>query len=62
MEKMRMETNDQAIINLSLLVKIFPNCITEGLGENGQPERKVDWEKLKLMFGQNRILIKKGLK
>ncbi len=55
MEKMRMETNEQATINLALLEKVFPNCITEGIGKNGKLEKKVDWEKLKQMFQSNVI-------
>lgn len=50
MEKMRMETEEQSKKNVELLEKVFPNCITEALDENGQIVKSVNFELLRQML------------
>lgn len=50
MEKMRFETVSGEKKNISLLAEIFPNCVTEGVDQNGNPVRKVNFELLKQML------------
>lgn len=47
MEKMKFETISGEEKNISLLAKIFPNCVTEGVNQNGDPVKTVNFEILK---------------
>lgn len=55
MEKMRMETEEQSRKNVELLEKIFPNCITEALDENGQIVKSVNFELLRQMLSSTAL-------
>lgn len=55
MEKMRMETEEQSKKNVELLEKIFPNCITEALDENGQTIKAVNFELLRQMLSSTAL-------
>lgn len=50
MEKMKMESVDMISHNIALLQKIFPNCVTESLDENGVGKLSVDMEILRQML------------
>ena len=47
MEKMKFETISGEEKNISLLAKIFPNCVTEGVNQNGDPVKTVNFEILR---------------
>lgn len=47
MEKLNMHTQDMAEANIEKIGQLFPNCLTERLNENGQPETAIDFDKLK---------------
>lgn len=49
---MRMESPDMVSQNIAKLSKIFPNCVTEGTGENGEPVLTVNMEILRQMVTQ----------
>ena len=42
-----MHTQDVAEANIEKIGQLFPNCLTERLNENGQPETAIDFDKLK---------------
>lgn len=50
MDKMKMETTEQSEKNIALLEKLFPNCITEMQGGNGETKKDVNWKMLKQML------------
>ena len=50
MGKMKMESQDMTDYNITLLESIFPDCITECIGEDGNPRRAVAMEKLMRKF------------
>lgn len=50
-EKMEMCSKDVVQANIALLQRDFPSCVTECMGEDGQVQRKVDFEKLRLCLG-----------
>ena len=47
MDKLRMQTHDLVGSNIETIGRLFPNCLTERLDENGRPEFAIDFEKLK---------------
>ena len=47
MDKLRMQTHDLVGSNIETIGRLFPNCLTERLDENGRPELAIDFEKLK---------------
>ena len=47
MEKLKMHTQDMADANIEKIGQLFPNCLTERLNENGEPEMAIDFDKLK---------------
>ena len=55
MEKMRMETEELSKKNVELLEKVFPNCITEALDENGQIVKSVNFELLRQMLSSTAL-------
>lgn len=55
MEKMKMETEEQPKKNVELLEKVFPNCITEALDENGQIVKSVNFELLRQMLSSTAL-------
>lgn len=52
MNKMRCETVDGRIRNIATLKTLFPSCVTECEGENGQIEERVNYAALRQMFGE----------
>lgn len=52
MDKMRCETVDGRIKNIAALKALFPGCVTECEGENGQIEERVNYEALRQIFGE----------
>ena len=49
------QTPNGAELNLEALYKIAPSCFTETRGEDGELRRVVDFEKLRLLLGDNAI-------
>lgn len=52
MNKMRCETVDGRIRNIAALKTLFPSCVTECEGKNGQIEERVNYAALRQMFGE----------
>lgn len=50
MEKMRMESIDMTAQNIDKIAALFPNCITETVGENGKMKRAINFELLRQML------------
>ena len=50
MEKMKFETMDGALRNVDKIAEMFPQVITEVLGEDGKPKRAVKWDVLKQLL------------
>ena len=47
MEKLKMHSPDFTEENIARLAELFPNCITESTGEDGDPQKAVDFERLR---------------
>lgn len=50
MEKMKFETVSGEERNILMLAEIFPNCVTEGVDQNGNPVKKVNFGILRQML------------
>ena len=50
MDKMRMESVDMTAQNIDKIAELFPNCITETIGEDGKPKKAVNFEVLQQML------------
>ena len=50
-----MQTPNGAELNLEALYKIAPSCFTEAKGEDGEMHRVVDFNKLRLLLGDNTV-------
>lgn len=50
MDKMRMESVDITAQKIDKIGAMFPNCITETVGENGKPQKAINFELLKQML------------
>lgn len=50
MEKMKFETPDLTAGNIEKIAALFPNCITEMRGEDGQVKRGINFEMLRQML------------
>ncbi len=50
MDKLRMETPDLTQVNIEKLAALFPNCVTEGRGEDGKLKKAVNFELLRQML------------
>lgn len=48
MEKLNMHTQDITDVNIEKIGKLFPNCLTERIGENGRLEHAIDFDKLRV--------------
>ncbi len=46
MDKLRMQSFDVIGSNIQKIQQLFPDCVTERLGEDGKPELGIDFEKL----------------
>ena len=49
------QTPDGAALNLNALYQIAPSCFTEARGDGGELRRVVDFEKLRLLLGDNAV-------
>ena len=47
MEKMKMHTPDITESNIEKIGQLFPNCLTERIGEDGKVERAIDFDQLR---------------
>ena len=47
MDKMKMQTVDVTDSNILRIGRLFPNCITERIGEDGKVERAIDFDQLR---------------
>ena len=54
-EHLDIQTPDGAKLNLDALYKIAPSCFTEAKGEDGEIRRVVDFNKLRLLLGDNAV-------
>ncbi len=50
MEKLNMHTKDFASVYSEKLAQLFPECITEVSGENGETQQAIDFDKLKQLI------------
>ena len=50
MEKMRMESVDMTAQNVEKIGALFPNCVTETVGEDGNLKKAINFEMLKQML------------
>ncbi len=48
MEKLRMHTHNITQNNIERIGLLFPNCLTERIGENGRLEHAIDFDKLRV--------------
>lgn len=47
MDKLKMHSLNKVDANIAAIGKLFPNCVTERMGENGEVERAIDFDMLK---------------
>lgn len=47
MDKMKMHTVDTTDNNIEIIGQLFPNCLTERIGEDGKVERVIDFDQLR---------------
>ena len=47
MDKLNMQTTNIVDENIKRIGELFPNCLTERLNENGQPETAIDFDQLR---------------
>lgn len=50
MEKMRMESADMTAQNIDRIAALFPNCVTEAVGEDGKLKKVVNFDLLRQML------------
>ena len=50
MEKIRMESLDITAQNIDKIGALFPNCITETVGNDGKPKKAINFDLLKQML------------
>lgn len=55
MDKMRMESVDLTAQNIEKIEGLFPNCMTETVGEDGKPKRVINFELLRQMLSADVI-------
>jgi len=55
MKHLAKTTPDGARLNLDALYKIAPSCFTEAKGEDGEVRRVIDFNKLRLLLGDNAV-------
>lgn len=48
MVRLKMHTQDIVDVNVGKIGKLFPNCLTERIGENGRLEHAIDFDKLRV--------------
>ena len=54
-EHLDIQTPDGAKLNLDALYQIAPSCFTEAKSEDGEIRRVVDFNKLRLLLGDNAV-------
>ena len=47
MEKLNMQTTNVVDENIKRIGKLFPNCLTERLNDDGKPETAIDFDQLR---------------
>ena len=47
MEKLNMQTTNVVDENIKRIGELFPNCLTERLGDDGKPETAIDFDQLR---------------
>ncbi len=55
MDKMRFESPNITEGNIEKIAELFPTCVKEGISENGEMKKGIDFEALKLMLGEDVI-------
>ena len=50
MDKMKMESVDMTAQNIEKIGALFPNCITESVGEDGNPKKAINFDMLRQML------------
>lgn len=53
MEHLKMQTADMADRNIERIGELFPECLTERIGENGKVEHAVDFDKLRQLLAHD---------
>ena len=53
MEKLRMHTHNITQNNIERIGLLFPNCLTERIGENGRLEHAIDFDKLRVELSKD---------
>lgn len=53
MDRLKMHTQDIVDVNVGKIGKLFPNCLTERIGENGRLEHAIDFDKLRLELSKD---------
>lgn len=53
LDKMRMESLNMTLENISKIEAMFPNCITEAKDENGNPKKVVNFDILRQMLSED---------
>ena len=48
MDRLKVHTQDVVDVNVGKIGKLFPNCLTERIGENGRLEHAIDFDKLRV--------------
>lgn len=47
MDKLKMRSRDRLSANIEKIGQLFPNCLTECIGEDGEPRRAIDFDLLR---------------
>ena len=47
MEQLKMHSVDGVMQNVERIAKLFPNCVTEHIGEDSKVERAIDFDMLR---------------
>lgn len=55
MERMKMESIDMTARNIDKIGELFPNCITETVGETGRLKKAINFDVLRQMLSENVI-------
>lgn len=53
MDRMRMESIDMTSKNIEKIENLFPNCITETIGNDGKPKKAINFDILKQMLSDD---------
>ena len=50
-----METPDLTQSNIEKIAALFPNCVTETVGQDGKPKRAINFDLLRQMLSDEEI-------